>query len=272
MNNAKVVLITGAAHGIGRATARRFALEGNRLMLADIDAAALHQLADELQATYGPGCCTVCPGDLSDVAYLNQLVASTLSGWQRIDVLVNNAAWRTLETMRTMTVPIWEKTLRICLTAPAFLAQQAVADMERRGATGVIINVSSVMAGRAGGTSPAYVVAKGGLESLTRELAVAYGPRGIRVVGLAPGSVDTALSHDYQDATGQNISQQVVAEVTAFTPVGRAGSPAEIAGVIYWLSTEQAAFITGTTLVADGGLLANFSSYSSKRLQFPTQF
>lgn len=266
-----VVLITGAAGGLGRATAVAFAAAGYRLALADLDAAALGAVADNLRASHDTEC-AACPGDLSEQETAETTVDRALAAFGRLDVLVNNAAWRTLETLRTMDWATWERTLRVCLTAPAFLAQRAAAAMEAAGRPGVIVNVSSVMAARAGGTSPAYVAAKGGLESLTRELAVTYGRSGIRVVGVAPGSVDTALSRDYRDPAGADLSQRLVGAVNEYTPLGRPGTPAEIAAAIYWLSTDAAAFVTGTTLAVDGGFGPNFSSYALKRLQYPQEF
>ena len=267
----KVVIITGAASGIGRATALTFAANGYCLMLSDIDAEALLTLRDRLKKEYGADC-TDCPGDLGDETYLQQVVNQTIRQWNRIDVLVNNAAWRTVETMRTIELSTWEKTLRVCLTAPAYLTKWVAADMESRAVRGVIVNVSSIMAGRPAGTSPAYIAAKGALESLTRELAITYGRSGIRVVGVAPGSIDTPLNNDYKTSDGNPIGSQLLDEATAFTPLGSTGKPQQIADAIYWLSTEQASFITGTTLLIDGGLAQNFSSYTSKKVQFPNEF
>lgn len=271
MGQNKVAIITGAAGGIGRATALRFASEGYKLVLADLNGNGLQHTLEQARSTSGADC-LFCPGDLSDIEFLRSLVIQSIQRWNRLDVVVNNAAWRTIETMRTLDLPTWEKTLRVCLTAPAFLAKWAAVEMEKHTISGVIVNVSSVMAERAGGTSPAYIAAKGGLESLTRELAITYGRSGIRVVGVAPGSVDTALSNDYTNEQGTNISARLISEVNAFTPLGRAGRSEEIAEAIYWLSSEKAAFITGTTVLVDGGLTHNFSSYTVKNLQFPDEY
>src|SRR5690606_1081874 len=114
-----------------------------------------------------------------------------------IDVLVNNAAWRVSGSARTQTLETWERTLRVCLTAPVFLTQQAAAVMEKQGKGGVVVNISSMMAARPSGLVPGYIAAKGAIESLTKELAVTYGRQGIRVVGVAPGYIETPLSNDY---------------------------------------------------------------------------
>jgi NAD(P)-dependent dehydrogenase (short-subunit alcohol dehydrogenase family) len=271
MNNQKVAIITGAAGGIGRATALRFAQNGYALALCDLNADALDALSDVLGKKYKTQCLNLA-GDLSDVVYLESIVPETIGKWGRIDVLINNAAWRTLESMRTMEMGIWEKTLKICLTAPAFLTKWAAAAMEEKHTGGVIVNVTSMMSERPSGAGSAYIAAKGALESLVKESAVTYGRSGIRVVGIAPGYIDTDLSNDYIDQEGRNISKQLVNEVTDAIPLGRGGKPEEVADAILWVSSESASYVTGTTLVVDGGFKPNFSKYSIKKLQFPEEF
>lgn len=271
MTQTKTIIITGAAGGIGAATAERFAREGYALTLADIDEKALHAIGERLTASYGSAC-LLCPGDLADLAYVRELVDRTLKRWSRVDVLVNNAAWRSLETMRTISEETWDKTLRICLTAPAFLSRWAAAAMEQRSLPGVIVNISSVMAGRAGGSSPAYIACKGGIESLTYELAALYGPRGIRVVAVSPGNIDTGLSKDYTDDAGNNVSDRLREDMNDHTALQRTGRPEEIAAVCWWLASSEASFVTGTILQADGGFLHNFNAYSMKKLNFPEEF
>jgi NAD(P)-dependent dehydrogenase (short-subunit alcohol dehydrogenase family) len=206
------------------------------------------------------------------INYIENIVEETITKWGRIDVLVNNAVWRTIETMRTISKENWEKALRINLTAPAFLAKYTARAMEENKIAGVIINISSVMSQRAGGSGPAYIACKGGIESLTYELAVLYGPKGIRVVGVNPGNIITNLSSDYKDESGNNISEQLKNHMNDSTPLQRSGDPMEIANVCYWLSSEDASFITGTSILVDGGFLHNFNSYTMKNLQYPKEF
>ncbi|CAG5018551.1 Dihydroanticapsin 7-dehydrogenase [Dyadobacter sp. CECT 9275] len=271
MSNPKVVIITGAAGGIGSATAHQFAGKGYNVTLCDIDFQGLSVLTGVLENKYGTDCLTLS-GDLSDPVYLKSIIDKTAEKWGRIDVLVNNAAWRTIESMRTMQLDIWEKTLRICLTAPAFLTGWAAAVMEEKQTGGVIVNITSMMAERTSGTGSAYVAAKGALESLIKETAVTYGRSGIRIVGVAPGYIDTELSHDYVDQEGENISARLIEEVTDAVPLGRGGTPEEVAEAVFWLSSESASYITGTTLLVDGGFKPNFSKYSVKKQQFPDEF
>ncbi len=269
MNKKPTVLITGAAGGIGKAVAFKFAENGYALALV-ARSRGIDLLRDELdQVTHDY---SIFQGDLADFDFLSDVVARTVDRWGGLDVLVNNAAWRTLESMRTISLENWEKTLRICLTAPAFLARYAAAAMEARGINGAIINISSVMAARAAGNSPAYVACKGAIESLTRELAVLYGPKGIRVLTLSPGQVDTAMSSDYTDGEQADISRVLAENMNVSTPLQRGGTPQEIANAVYWLSSDEASFVNGTTLMADGGFSANFSSYEMKKLQLPKEF
>ncbi len=271
MNNPKVVIITGAAGGIGSATARKFAEKGCHLALCDIDEKAILRLAEVLTDQYKMECLTL-PGDLSDHLYLKSIVDKTVEKWSRVDILVNNAAWRTIESLRTVEVEIWEKTLKICLTAPAFLTKWVAASMEENATGGVIVNITSMMAERPSGTGAAYIAAKGALECLIKESAITYGRSGIRVVGVAPGYIETELSHDYLDQNGQNISQRLIKEITDFIPLVRGGSAEEVAEAIFWLSSESASYVTGTTLVVDGGFKPNFSKYPIKKQQFPDEF
>ena len=271
MKDKKVVIITGAAGGIGNAIAQKFAEHNFDMVLADINVDGLHKIAGLLEKKYQAKC-LVCPGSLEDTDYVKDIVERAIRKWSRIDVLLNNAAWRTIETMRTISLENWEKTLKINLTAPAFLAKYVAISMEANGLPGVIINISSIMSQRAGGYSPAYVVCKGGIESLTHELAVLYGPKGIRVVAINPGNINTNLSNDYTNENGTNISEELTHNMNDSTPLQREGSPEEIANVSFWLSTTEASFITGTSIVVDGGFLHNFNTYQMKNLQFPKEF
>lgn len=267
----RTVLITGAAKGIGKETALLFALEGCNLVLVDKDDEALACTVALIEAEY-PASVIGFPGDLSEENFLRFIVEETVNRYEGIQVLVNNAAWRTLGSMRTIDLDTWERTLRICLTAPAFLAKYAAEKMEMAQAGGVIVNVSSMMSDRPAGNSPAYIAAKGGIESLTRELAVTYGRNGIRVVCVRPGYIDTALSKDYKNNAGEDVNEMLASYLTNATPLQSPAPPASVAEAIYWLSSEQAGFITGCSLTIDGGFSHNMNSYQMKKRQFPNEY
>ena len=269
MNNKPVVVVTGAAKGIGEQTARRFAQEGFRLTLVDIDKEMLDTLAAEMNSSGTEN--LTCLGDLYDQTFAQSVILQTVEKWNRIDILVNNAAWATKETMHTISLDTWDRTLRVCLTTPAFLAKWAAEYMENQG-KGVIVNISSIMSQSAGGYSPAYVCCKGGIESLTYELADLYGPKGIRVVGIKPGAIETVSGQDYKGPKGEDISPALLNHIHDRVPLGRSGNPKEVANAIYWLSSDEASYIHGTTLTVDGGIDHNFTGYSIKGLMFPDQF
>ncbi|MCE6988569.1 SDR family NAD(P)-dependent oxidoreductase [Dyadobacter sp. CY323] len=266
----KVAVITGAAGGIGSATARILGELGYALMLSDIETRGLETLQKELNAagiTAAP-----FPGDLNSEAYRESLIIETIARFGRIDVLLNNAAWRVAGSLRTLDLATWEKTIGVCLTAPVFLSKATAAEMEKQQIPGIIINVSSVMAGRPSGIAAAYIASKGALESLTKEMAITYGRNGIRVICIAPGYIRTELSNDYKNQEGENISDQLIEQLTDFIPLGRGGDAVEVGRTIAWLCSDAASYITGTTITVDGGFQPNFNPYSVKKIQFPEEF
>ena len=265
----KVAIITGASRGIGKAVAEKLALKGYRLTLVSECENELNEVCEALSETTDV---INKLGTLEDEKFINELVDTTYAKWGQIDVLVNNAAWRTIETLRSISIKDWEKTFRVCLTAPAFLSKKVCEVFEKAKSGGVIINMSSVMAERVGGTSPAYVAAKAALLALTYEMAVLYGPSQIRVLAISPGNVQTKMSQDYMNHTGANISSLLTQDMENNTPLRRSARPEEIANVIAWLCTDEASFITGTNIVVDGGFLHNFNSYANKQKQFPDEF
>lgn len=270
VENKKVVVITGAANGIGKAIAHRFANERYNLLVVDKENKGLAEFEYDIKEK-GSNC--VClHGNLGDQMFIDTIIPTAFNKWGRIDTLINNAAWRTLETMRTISRDAWDETINICLTAPAFLAREAAGAMENAKINGVIINISSIMSQRSGGNSPAYIACKGGLESLTYELAALYGPKGIRAVSVSPGNIATGFSKDYKNDKGDNISQKLSEHLIDLTPMRRAGTPEEVANLCYWLSTDEATFISGTNITVDGGLTHNLNAYSIKEIQFKKQF
>jgi len=264
-----VALVTGAARGIGQATAAEFAARGYDVGITDIDAAALAAAADSLRQ-HGASVFAVA-GDLADLAFAESFIVQAAEALGVPDVLVNNAAWRELVTMREISPQSWDRTIRICLTAPAFLARWAAARMEPR-RRGTIINVSSIMSAHASGLAPAYVAAKGGMDSLTYDLAALFGPSGIRVLAVNPGAVDTQLSAEMAkqpqssaDAGVREWSEQMIS-------LRRWAGAEEIARCIAWLAGDEASYLTGTTIVVDGGWSRQFYPYGLKHAMRPREF
>jgi 3-oxoacyl-[acyl-carrier protein] reductase len=265
MNQTPVVLVTGAARGIGREIALQFARCGYAVSGIDVLDAELERVAAGIR-DLGQ---RVLPqsGDLADLDFAESAVRRTVEQLGRLDVLVNNAAWRELTSLREITLDSWERTLRIGLTVPAFLARWAAEDMRRR-QRGVIINISSIIAHRGSGTSPAYATAKGGLDALTYELAATYGRDGIRAVGIRPGAIDTAGSQDYFDAHGVSLTDELRAWSEDAIPLGRWGTAEELARMVVLLAADEASYLTGVNLTVDGGWSHNhFPRHLLDRMQ-----
>ena len=242
----RVALVTGASAGIGTAVAEEFAHRGYAVGIVGRDAKRLDEVRRRIEAAGGR--VLALSGDLGDLGFAESVVRQVAAAFGRLDVLVNNAAARELKTMREMTPAEWDRTIRVCLTSPAFMARWAAEEMERHGG-GVIVNVGSMMSRQAHGVSAAYVSCKGAMESLTYDLAALYGPAGIRVVTIAPGAIDTSLiplSSGADHAAIREFSESM-------TMLGRWGTPAEVARAVAWIASDEASYLTGTTLVLDGG-------------------
>lgn len=262
----QVVLITGAAGGVGAAAALEMARRGYDIAITDIDEAGLQRTSEATLKMDDATKVLLLPGDLCDLEFTQNLAKSIFDHFGRIDVLINNAAWRELVTMRHISVESWEKTLRVMLTAPAFLARECAVFMEAA-KHGLIVNISSIQAQQTSSFATPYAVAKAGLETLTFDLAGLYGAAGIRVVALALGAVDTELSQDYNDDADnmRAASEDVIA-------LGRWTDAAEAAKTIAWLASEDASYITGTVITADGGWVHQHMGRMAKRKMFPKEF
>jgi 3-oxoacyl-[acyl-carrier protein] reductase len=248
----RVALVTGASAGIGTAVAEEFAHRGYAVGIVGRDAKRLDEVRRRIEAAGGR--VLALSGDLGDLGFAESVVRQVAAAFGRLDVLVNNAAARELKTMREMTPAEWDRTIRVCLTSPAFMARWAAEEMERHGG-GVIVNVGSMMSRQAHGVSAAYVSCKGAMESLTYDLAALYGPAGIRVVTIAPGAIDTAMSSTLTNTpAADGRSEDPIREFSeSMAMLGRWGRPEEVAKTVAWIASDEASYLTGTTLVLDGG-------------------
>lgn len=268
---AKVAIITGASRGIGRQAAIAFARAGYATLITATSQEALDKVKVEIEQQSGTRCFATA-GDFSDSVFVETLPQLALQKFGRIDVLVNNAAWRTIESLRSISLDNWERTIKICLTAPAFLSKYCAAAMEAAKIKGTIINLSSVMSQQVAGNSPAYIACKGAMESLTKELAITYGRTGIRSICIRPGFIDTELSNDYKNDKGENVSNDIANNLIDRIPAHRPGMADDVANAMVWLASSEAGYISGCELTIDGGLSQNFSGYSIKHLQFPNEY
>ncbi len=241
----RVAVVTGAAHGIGLACAQRFAAEGALVVLADLDEAAGSAAAASL-----PGA-EFIRTDVAQKTQVDALVARTLERHGRVDVLVNNAGITHACDFLDLAEEDFDRVLAVNLKS-MFLCGQAVARaMAKRGTRGAIVNMSSANAVVAIPNQVPYVVSKGGINQLTKVMAVALAPHGIRVNGVGPGTILTELAKKAvltDDAARRKILSR--------TPLGRCGEPEEVAAVVAFLASDDASYLTGQTLYPDGGRLA----------------
>ncbi|WBY02622.1 SDR family oxidoreductase [Ramlibacter tataouinensis] len=236
----RVCIVTGAAQGIGEACARRFAADGAQVVIADIEDARGQALAAELGGAF-----VHC--DVGDKAQVDAMVAEVMQRHGRIDVLVNNAGIFKAADFLDVSEADFDAVLRVNLKG-SFLAGQAVAREMARAGRGAIVNMSSVNGVLAIPTIASYNVSKGGINQLTRVMALALADKGIRVNAVAPGTIATELA-----ARAVLTSEDAKHRILSRTPMKRLGEPAEIADVVAWLASDAASYVTGEIVVVDGG-------------------
>src|SRR5947209_17609383 len=239
----KVVLVTGAASGIGRAIALRFGREGAQVIIADVNAQGAEATAQTI--TTQSGLAITAIADVSDKSQVDRIFDTALERFGAVDVLVNNAGLINTERhFLEADEAWWDRILSVNLKG-VFLCSSRAAQVMARRHQGVIINLSSGGATRSHRGNAAYDAAKGGIEALTRAMALDLAPYGIRVNALVPGSIDT-----------QGMNPETKRERGGAVPLGRVGEPEELAGPAAFLASEDASYITGHIMVVDGGLLS----------------
>jgi NAD(P)-dependent dehydrogenase (short-subunit alcohol dehydrogenase family) len=244
----QVAIITGGGQGIGAAIATRFAAEGARIVIAQRGEASARAQVARIAAA--GGLATVVPTDVSVPAQVERLVAITLERFGAPDILVNNAGIAVYVDPLTATPEDWRRCLAVDLEAAWWMSQAVLPHMLDRG--GAIINIASTHAfGIIPGCFP-YPVAKHGLIGLTRALAAEYASRGVRINAICPAYVDTPSLRDYfgtfPDPEGER------ARAAGRHPIGRIGTPDEIAGPALFLASADASFVSGEALMVDGGI------------------
>ncbi|MGY3602510.1 MULTISPECIES: SDR family NAD(P)-dependent oxidoreductase [unclassified Bradyrhizobium] len=238
----KVALVTGAARGIGLATARRFLAEGWRVALLDIERELLNEAVASLKQAENT---LALPCDVSDAAAVAAAVAAVEKRFGRLDALVNNAGVAVFAPLLETSDADWSRILAVNLTGP-FLCAKAAAPLMREHGGGAIVNITSISAVRASTLRSAYGTSKAGLAHLTKQLAVELASLGIRVNAVAPGPVDTAMAKAVHTAA-------IRADYHDAIPLNRYGLEEELAEAIFFLSSDRASYITGQILAVDGG-------------------
>jgi NAD(P)-dependent dehydrogenase (short-subunit alcohol dehydrogenase family) len=251
-------MVTGAARGIGLATAKRFLADDWRVVLLDIDAEALNRSCAALP---DPDAILSICCDVADASGVKQALAAVAKKFGRLDVLVNNAGIAIFKPILKLTYEEWSRVLAVNLTGP-FLCTQAAVPLIRDSGGGAIVNVTSISGLRASTLRTAYGTSKAGLAHLTQQQAVELASLGIRVNAVAPGPVDTTMAKAVH-------TPEIRAAYHDAIPLNRYGLEQELAEAIFFLCSERASYITGQTIAVDGGFEATGIGLPALRVKEP---
>ena len=241
----RVVLITGAGSGLGRAAALEMAGEGARIAVADVNAPSAQETVDLIEAAGGEG--FAVEADVSKSASVQAMVAAVMEQCDRIDVLVNNAGVvGELKPLHEVSEESWDFVQGVDMKG-VFLCSKYVIPIMLKQGKGVIVNIASVSGFLASATGVEYTAAKHGVTGLTKQTAYDYGHQGIRAVGIGPGVIETPLTAEWTCEGGP------FHELTMEAPAGRYGRPEDVARLVAFLASDDADFMHGHTIPIDGG-------------------
>jgi NAD(P)-dependent dehydrogenase (short-subunit alcohol dehydrogenase family) len=243
----RVALVSGGGSGIGEAICRLFAREGAKVAVGDVVSDRAERVASELTASGARAVSVVF--DVADQHAVEAAVAAVSAGLGPVDFLVNNAGVSLGDDITTIPPEVWDRNVNIVLRGPYLCARAVLPGMMKR-RSGSILNIASVN-GMTGLGEEAYSAAKAGLLNLTQNLAVRYGPYGIRANAISPGTIRTPIWNERLKE-----APEVFESLQAWYPLGRVGEPEEVAKVALFLVSDAASFITGVNLPVDGGLTA----------------
>ncbi|HWB98981.1 MAG TPA: SDR family oxidoreductase [Bryobacteraceae bacterium] len=241
----RIAVITGAATGIGAATAEVFAREGAKVIIGDINETAAEATVGRIHAAGGEAAFLPC--DVASPEQVRRLIAAPIERYGRLDILHNNAAYLFAAFPVAETAEEeWEKTIQVNLRSVYVAAKAAIPHMVRQGG-GVIINTASVLGVVGAPTYSAYIASKGGIIQLTRSIAIDYGKQGIRCNALCPGITASPPAAESMK------NPEHMKYLMSMTVLGRPATPAEIANAALFLASDESSYVTGTCLFADGG-------------------
>lgn len=244
----RVAFVTGAAQGIGHGIALRLAEEGMAVALADVNGGAVRDAARDIGESTGARTLAVTV-DVSDDIAVPKAIALCVAELGGLDALINNAGVDVGGPPDTMSRATWNRVHDVDLWGPMLLTREALEPLARRG--GTVVNIASTHAFVTEAGRAAYAAAKAGVGGLTRALALDLGPRGIRVNAVLPGYVQTPIWNLWLDEASD--PEALLATIAAHHPVRRLGTPADVAGLVAFLCSDDAGFITGASYLVDGG-------------------
>jgi meso-butanediol dehydrogenase/(S,S)-butanediol dehydrogenase/diacetyl reductase len=250
----KVVIVTGSGKGIGRTCAQSFAREGARVVIADIDERASRQTVNDIVASGGQA--LFVKTSIENPANVADMVKETVEVFGGIDVLHNNAGVVRYGTVVELSVEDWDFILNINLRATFLTCKYVIPEMRKRGG-GTIVNTASAQAFASQKNVGAYSASKGGIVSLTQSIALDHARENIRCNCIAPGSIATPMLEDAANIFVPHDPGQAINEWGNLHPLGRVGTPQEVANLVLFLASEDSSFCTGGCYRVDGGLLAN---------------
>ncbi|WP_338874634.1 SDR family oxidoreductase [Spirosoma sp. SC4-14] len=243
----KVALVTGAASGIGKATAILYGQHGANVILSDVDEVQGLEVAEEVKATGVEA--KFVKADVSDAAQCQKLVDETIATFGRLDMACNNAGiGGEMNATADYSLEGWHKIINVNLNSVFYCLKYELEAMLKQGTGGSIVNMASILGQVGTAQAPGYVTAKHGLLGLTQTAAIEYASKGIRINSVGPGYIDTPLLRILPDEAKQAI--------IGLHPIGRLGKSEEVAELVIWLTSDKASFVTGSYYPVDGGYLA----------------
>jgi NAD(P)-dependent dehydrogenase (short-subunit alcohol dehydrogenase family) len=247
----KVAIITGAGSGIGEGIAIRFAREGAKIAIPDIDGEKAERTAGKIRSMGKEA--LPLQADVSKATEVDEMVRKVKATFGPISTLVNNAGIRVPTALLDLSEEEWNRTIGVNLNGVFLCTQRVVREMVQDNIAGSIVNISSVAAYKAFRNRAAYCASKGGVISFTRAAALELAEKNIRVNAIAPGIIDTPLTAQYK--TGMEEDSQAMRAFLATVPLGRWGQPDDIAAAALFLVSDEASYVTGTTLIVDAGMV-----------------